>query len=114
VFPSINEGFGLPIAEALACGTPVVTSRHGAMAEAAVEGGALLVDPRDDHDLANALGRVLEDRDLHAGLVAEARRRPHRTWDEYAAELWQLFVGSHGEGPAEFGADVAAEAGRPG
>jgi glycosyltransferase involved in cell wall biosynthesis len=94
VFPSINEGFGLPIAEALACGTPVVTSRHGAMAEVAVEGGALLVDPRDDHDLANALGRVLEDRDLHAELVAEARRRPHRTWDKYAAELWQLFVGS--------------------
>jgi glycosyltransferase involved in cell wall biosynthesis len=114
VFPSINEGFGLPIAEALACGTPVVTSRYGAMAEVAVEGGALLVDPRDDHELAEALGRVLEDRDLHAELVAKARRRPHRTWDEYAAELWRLFVGSRGEGPAEFGTDVAAEAGRPG
>jgi glycosyltransferase involved in cell wall biosynthesis len=92
VFPSINEGFGLPIAEALACGTPVVTSGYGSMAEVAREGGALFVDPRDDDDLAAALGRLLDDRELHARLVGEARQRPPRTWDDYAAELWQLFV----------------------
>jgi glycosyltransferase involved in cell wall biosynthesis len=113
VFPSLNEGFGLPIAEALACGTPVVTSRYGATAEVAVEGGALLVDPRDDHDVAEALGRVLEDRDLHAKLVAEAQRRPSRTWDEYAAELWQLFVGSHGGAPAGPERPAAAAARQP-
>jgi glycosyltransferase involved in cell wall biosynthesis len=112
MFPSLNEGFGLPIAEALSCGTPVITSRYGAMAEVAAAGGALLVDPRDDHDLADALGRVLQDRDLHATLAAEARRRPRRTWDDYAAELWQLFVGPHGGGPAELGADLVAASGR--
>jgi glycosyltransferase involved in cell wall biosynthesis len=109
VFPSINEGFGLPIAEALACGTPVVTSRYGAMAEVAGEGGALLVDPRDDHDLADALGRVLEDRDLHAKLAGEAQRRPCRTWDDYAAEVWQHFVGSHGDRPARHTAGLVTD-----
>ncbi|HSJ21020.1 MAG TPA: glycosyltransferase family 1 protein [Nocardioidaceae bacterium] len=108
VFPSINEGFGLPIAEALACGTPVITSRHGSMAEVAGQGGALLVDPRDDHDLAGALERVLEDPVLHARLSADARRRPARTWDEYAADLWQQFVGADADPRARATAGLAA------
>jgi glycosyltransferase involved in cell wall biosynthesis len=114
VFPSINEGFGLPIAEALASGTPVITSAYGAMAEVAGDGGALLVDPRDDHDLADALARVMTDPELHAKLAGEARDRPRRTWDAYAAELWQLFVGSGGRGAPDRGADVAAGARRAG
>ena len=68
VFPSLNEGFGLPVAESLACGTPVVTSGFGSMREIARHGGAILVDPRDDHDIAAGLRLMLTDRELHETL----------------------------------------------
>ena len=62
LFPSLNEGFGLPVAEALASGTPVVTSGYGSMREIAEAGGALFVDPRDDADIAAKVRRLLLDR----------------------------------------------------
>lgn len=92
-FPSLHEGFGLPVAEALACGTPVVTSDVGSMRELARGGGALAIDPHDDHALVAALRALLTDDALHGRLVAEARSRPVRTWDDYAAEVWQVLVG---------------------
>jgi glycosyltransferase involved in cell wall biosynthesis len=60
VYPSLYEGFGLPIVEAFACGAPVVTSDRGATAEVA-GGAALLVDPTSDESLTDALRRVLSD-----------------------------------------------------
>ncbi|NMR20866.1 glycosyltransferase family 1 protein [Cellulomonas fimi] len=95
VFPSLNEGFGLPVAESLASGTPVVTSRFGAMAEVGESGGTLLVDPRDDHSIAVALDTLLTDDHVHARLAREAAERPVRTWDEYAAETWDYLVTSN-------------------
>lgn len=92
VFPSLNEGFGLPVAEALACGTPVLTSGYGAMAEIAAGGGAVLVDPRDDHSIAAALRQVLTDDAEHARLAAEAAARPARSWDDYARDAWGSLV----------------------
>jgi glycosyltransferase involved in cell wall biosynthesis len=92
LFPSLNEGFGLPVAESLASGTPVITSNFGSMREIAEPGGALLVDPRDDHDIARALTRLLTDDDLHAELVRQARERPRRTWEQYADETWGYLV----------------------
>jgi glycosyltransferase involved in cell wall biosynthesis len=93
VFPSLNEGFGLPVAEALACGTPVVTSGYGSMAEIAAGGGAILVDPRDDRDIASGMRAVLTDDDVHQRLAAEARARPPRTWEQYASEVWSALAG---------------------
>jgi len=92
VFPSINEGFGLPVAESLASGTPAITSNFGSMREIAEAGGALLVDPRDDHDIAAALKRMLTDDALHASLARQARERPARSWEDYARETWNYFV----------------------
>lgn len=93
VFPSLNEGFGLPVAEALACGTPVITSEYGSMAEIAAGGGALLVDPRDDHSLAAGLRTVLTDDDVHRQLATAARARPVRTWEQYASDVWSALAG---------------------
>jgi glycosyltransferase involved in cell wall biosynthesis len=93
VFPSLSEGFGLPVAESLGSGTPVVTANFGSMREIAASGGALLVDPRDDHDLAAAMRRLLTDDALHRRLSEHARALPPRTWDEYAAETWRYLVG---------------------
>jgi glycosyltransferase involved in cell wall biosynthesis len=92
VFPSLNEGFGLPVAESLTLGTPVITSNFGSMQEIADGGGALTVDPRSDHAIADAIERLLTDDDLLADLEAAAHARPRRTWDDYAAEAWDLLV----------------------
>jgi glycosyltransferase involved in cell wall biosynthesis len=96
VFPSLNEGFGLPVAESLACGTPVITSGFGSMLEIAAQGGALLVDPNDDHDLRDALRTMLTDTDTYERLQREAVLHGVRTWDDYAAEVWAFLVeGAH-------------------
>lgn len=84
VFPSINEGFGLPVAEALALGTPVLTSRHGSLGDLAAAGGAYVVDPRDDDELHAGFVALLTDDLLVDELRTQAAARPRRTWDTYA------------------------------
>jgi glycosyltransferase involved in cell wall biosynthesis len=88
VFVSVYEGFGLPVAESLAYGVPVVTSDVGSMREIARGGGAVLVDPHDDRAIAAGMRSLLDDDELHARLTEQARSRPTRTWDDYADELW--------------------------
>jgi glycosyltransferase involved in cell wall biosynthesis len=92
VFPSVHEGYGLPVAESLASGTPVITANFGSMSEIASQGGALLVNPRDDRDLTDALRKLLLDKGLRERLAEEATRIPVRTWEQYAAETWDYFV----------------------
>jgi glycosyltransferase involved in cell wall biosynthesis len=91
VFPTRHEGFGLPVVEALSYGVPVITSDFGSTREISEGNGALLVDPEDVPQLVDALRRLLTDDDLHAELVTRAHNRPSRTWDDYAAELWEVF-----------------------
>ena len=69
LFPTLAEGFGLPIVEAMRLGTPVMTSRGGATEEVA-GGAAALVDPLDVGDMAQAIGRLATDRGWTEGLVA--------------------------------------------
>ncbi len=94
VFPSLNEGFGLPVGESIAAGTPAVTSDFGSMREIAERGGALMVDPRDDHALADAMRTVLTDDRSHATLAAQCRARSSEGWEDYAEVLWRV---AHGE-----------------
>jgi glycosyltransferase involved in cell wall biosynthesis len=92
VFPTLHEGFGLPVVEALSYGVPVITSDFGSTREIGAGQGAVLVDPEDVGQLTAALRRLLTSDDAHAELVAQARAREQRTWDDYAADLWQVFV----------------------
>jgi glycosyltransferase involved in cell wall biosynthesis len=86
VYPSLREGFGLPVLEAMAQGAPVVTSRGTATEEAAGD-AALLVDPHDVDDIAGALDRVVADAELAERLGAAGRARAaSHTW-ERTAEL---------------------------
>jgi len=112
VFPSLNEGFGLPVAEALAIGTPVITSDFGSMREIAAEGGALLVDPRDDADLRQAMRILICDDDVHARLSQEAAMRSTRTWEQYAADTWAYLVDGRLDSPP-LDPDAAASTARP-
>jgi glycosyltransferase involved in cell wall biosynthesis len=68
VFPSLYEGFGLPVLEAQACGCPVITSTTSSLPEVAGD-GALLVDPRDTRAIAMAMERVASDLALREGLI---------------------------------------------
>jgi glycosyltransferase involved in cell wall biosynthesis len=94
VFCSLNEGFGLPVAESLASGTPVITSDFGSMRELGEGHGALTVDPRSPAALANALDRIFSDESLYGRLLAETATLPRSTWKDYARQLW-----SHVETP---------------
>jgi glycosyltransferase involved in cell wall biosynthesis len=95
VFPSLLEGYGLPIAESLVSGTPVITSDHGSMAEVGGPGGSVLVNPRDPAQLSAAMTMLLTDDVWRAELVSEALTRVFPTWDGYSDALWADLVGAH-------------------
>jgi glycosyltransferase involved in cell wall biosynthesis len=92
VFPSLHEGFGLPIAESLAFGTPVIASNHGSTKEIADRGGCLLVDPRSDQEVFEAMRTLLTDHETYNRLTTEAASITLRSWDEYATDLWKVLV----------------------
>ncbi len=91
VYPSLYEGFGLPPLEALACGTPVVTSDASSMPEVVGDAG-LVVPPLDDEALAGAMARLLEDADLVAALRLRGLARAREmSWQRVARETAQLY-----------------------
>jgi glycosyltransferase involved in cell wall biosynthesis len=77
VFPSLAEGFGLPVAEAMACGTPVITSDRSSMPEVA-GAAAVLVDPEDTAAVADGVERVLTDDELRRDLRERGPERAAR------------------------------------
>lgn len=97
VMPSLYEGFGLPVVEAMACGIPVVCSRTSSLPEAA-GGAALLVDPSDSSDIAAAVARLLQSPDLRADLVARGlRRAAELSWSSSARQVLEVFEEVLGE-----------------
>lgn len=94
VFPSLYEGFGLPILEAMACGIPVVSGNYGATAEVAGEAG-ILVDPRSVKDLAEALEHVLTTRGIRQDLQERGLRRAQQyRWDRTARQVSEIIDGT--------------------
>ena len=78
VFCSIYEGFGLPVIEAQAMQTPVVTSNISPLKEVAGDGGAVLVDPRNHGSIREGIMKVIEDRDLREALRENGRKNIKR------------------------------------
>jgi glycosyltransferase involved in cell wall biosynthesis len=90
VFPSLHEGFGLPVLEAMACATPVVCSNVSSLPEVAGD-AALLVDPLDTKSLAEAIGRIVTDEGLRSTLVERGFRQIRDfSWRRCAREILQI------------------------
>ncbi|RMG52492.1 MAG: glycosyltransferase family 1 protein [Acidobacteria bacterium] len=86
VYPSIFEGFGLPVLEAMACGTPVITSNSSSLPEVVGEAG-LMVDPYDEEAWARTILRVIEDRQLRNELAERSVQQAARFSWHRTAEL---------------------------
>jgi glycosyltransferase involved in cell wall biosynthesis len=91
VFPSFYEGFGLPVVEAMACGTPVLVSDIPVLREIAGE-AAVYVDPHDDGDIASGICRLLSDERLGADLrVRGSAQAADFTWKETARKTLECY-----------------------
>jgi glycosyltransferase involved in cell wall biosynthesis len=87
VYPSLIEGFGLPVIESLAHGKPCVCSARGALGESARGGGCVTVDVTDVPQLAATIERLLKSPQELAALTKAAEARRFKSWADYAAEL---------------------------
>jgi len=98
LYPSFYEGFGLPILEAMQCGTPVITSDATAMPEVAGD-AALLVNPNEPHELKEAIHNLHRDERLRQTLIEKGFKQAARfSWNKAAAQLLDLFNDFQGTG----------------
>jgi glycosyltransferase involved in cell wall biosynthesis len=92
VFPSLYEGFGLPPLEAMACGTPVVTSNVSSLPEVAGD-AAVLVDPYDTDSIADGITRAVTDDGLRAELTRRGLARAREfSWTESVAAIHHIYM----------------------
>lgn len=91
VYPSLYEGFGLPVLEAMACGTPVITSNVSSIPEVAGD-AAVLVDPANEEELSLAIKQVLDDEALRKSLsIRGVNRAKTFSWERCARETLEVY-----------------------
>ena len=91
VFPSLYEGFGLPPLEAMASGTPVITSGVSSLPEV-VGDAAMLVNPENVFDIARGIKEVLLNRELRESLIAKGKvHAASYSWERTAGEVLQIY-----------------------
>ncbi len=91
VYPSLYEGFGLPILEAMSCGCPVVTSKISSMPEVAGD-AAILVNPYKDKEISDAMYKVLTNDELKRSLIKKGLRRAKKfSWKKTGKETLEIF-----------------------
>jgi glycosyltransferase involved in cell wall biosynthesis/predicted nucleic acid-binding Zn-ribbon protein len=87
IFPSIAEGFGLPILESLSFGKPAICGYGSAFDQLAEQGGCLQVDVNDPEALAAAISSLIDDTDLYHRLVLDSRNINFNSWEEYGSDF---------------------------
>ncbi|MBV8282319.1 MAG: glycosyltransferase family 4 protein, partial [Candidatus Eremiobacteraeota bacterium] len=93
IYPTLYEGFGLPVLEAMACATPLVSSNISSIPEIAGD-AALLVDPENPHEISEAVQRLLTDKTLRAELVSRGLMQVREfTWHRVAEMTLKVFLG---------------------
>lgn len=96
---SLSEGFGLPVIEAMACGTPVITSNCSSLAEVAGD-AALLVDPRNEENIAAAIGEIIARHELQEMLRAKGFVRASAfSWETTARRVLDATLAAAGRSP---------------
>lgn len=91
VYPSLYEGFGLPPLEAMACGTPVITSNTSSLPEVVGDAG-IMVDPMDINSLTEFMYNVLTDKNLQNKMIKKGLKRSKMfTWEKTAQKTWQIY-----------------------
>ncbi len=90
-FPSLDEGFGMPVLEAMARGVPVLTSNRSALPEVC-DGAAIQIDPTDTPTLTGALNRLIGDSDLRTKLIAAGKLHAAKfTWKSAVNKTWAVY-----------------------
>ena len=92
VYPSLFEGFGIPILEAMTCHVPVIVSDTSSMPEVGGD-AALLVDPNAPEDIAAKMMQIYKDEDLRSRMIEAARiQKTKFSWDRSAEQIWDSLM----------------------
>jgi len=92
VFPSLYEGFGIPLLEAMSCGRPVITSNVSSLPEIGKD-AVLYVDPYNENDIASKMEKLVEDRELRGALIKKGISRAQEfSWMKMAQETLKIYM----------------------